>query len=375
MKKKILWAVLAVCALTAAYVFLGRARDNTALPFVNDEAALGKWRSVDFVKSPEAFKPGVKSWGGDLFLKGVTFLPGGKMFESWWTWTRGFVINKGQKTASQYSIRSLDGTDYLFMQWKTGDYVRFRKPPWYYVLVRGAYVGDGADVIKDNINLPFVNDKDALGTWTSVDFVADKEEFKPARKAWQGGLYLKELIFLPDGKSPNGWLTWTKGVVLHHGDKTASAYEIKEIGGAKYMFFEWKSGDYSIRHRKPEYYVLKKAAEIRRDNINLPFRNDPAVIGAWESVDFVETSANFDPAAIAWTGELYLKELAFLPGGKGGKPWWTWTKGVVMHSGDKTASAYEIKKIKGQAYMFFEWKSGDYVLRGMKPNYYVLKKK
>jgi len=373
--KKILLAVLAVCALAAAYLFLVRASDDTALPFVNDEAVLGKWRSVDFVQTPETFKPGVKSWGGDLFLKGATFLENGKMFEGWWNWTRGFVISKEQNTASKYLIEELGGKQYLFLQWKTGDYTRFRKTPWYYVLEKGAYVGDGSDIIKDKIDLPFVNDKEALGTWTSVDFVENKADFNPAKKSWQGGLYLKELVFLPDGKSPNGWLTWTKGAVLHHGDKTASAYEIKEIGGAKYMFFEWKSGDYTIRHRKPQYYVLKKEAEIRRDNIDLPFKNDPAVIGDWESVDFVESPANFDPAAKAWAGDLYLKELSFLPGGKGGKPWWTWTKGVVMHSGDKTASHYEIKKIKGQTYMFFEWKSGDYVLRGMKPNYYVLKKK
>ena len=35
-------------------------------------------------------------------------------------------------------------------------------------------------------------------------------------------------------------------------------YLIKEIAGSKYMFFEWKSGDYTIRHMKPKYYVLKK---------------------------------------------------------------------------------------------------------------------
>jgi len=226
-----------------------------------------------------------------------------------------------------------------------------------------------------DISLPFVNDAGVIGTWTSVDYVERPELFVPARKNREGDLYLKELVFLPEGKSPNGWLTWTRGVVMHHGDKTASRYEIKEIGGQKYMFFEWKSGDYTVRRQKPEYYVLKKTAEIRRDKIDLPFKNDPAVIGDWQSVDFVERPARFDPAARAWNGELYLKELAFLPNGMGGKPWWTWTKGVVMHHGDRTASRYELKKIGGQTYMFFEWKSGDYVLRGAKPYYYVLKKK
>ncbi len=229
--------------------------------------------------------------------------------------------------------------------------------------------------ITDDIGLAFVNDPGVLGTWRSVDFVDKPELFKPGERASAVDLYLKEMVFLPEGKSPNGWLTWTKGVVMHHGDKTASRYEIKEMGGAKYMFFEWKSGDYTMHHMAPKYYVLKKEAEIRRDNIDRPFKNDPSVIGEWESVDFVESPDKFDPAAQAWHGDLYLKEMTFLPQGKGGKPWWTWTKGVVMHHGDKTASRYDIKKIKGQAYMFFEWKSGDYVFRGAKPFYYVLKKK
>jgi bla regulator protein BlaR1 len=226
---------------------------------------------------------------------------------------------------------------------------------------------------EDDINLPFVNDPAALGSWKAVAFVAKPEDFKPGEA--QGDLYLKELVFLPDGKSPNGWLTWTKGAVLHHGDKTASRYEIRKINGADYLFFEWKSGDYTLRHQTPKYYVLKKEATVRFDNINLPFKDDSRVAGEWESVDFVESPGNFNPAARAWAGDLYLKKLVFLSGGKGGNPWWTWTRGVVMHQGDHTASHYEIKKIKGAEYMFFEWKSGDYIFRGAKPFYYVLKKK
>lgn len=229
--------------------------------------------------------------------------------------------------------------------------------------------------LEDELSLPFVNDAAVIGAWHSVDFVAKPELFSPAKRAWGGDLFLKELVFLPEGKSPNGWLTWTKGVLMHHGDKTASRYQIRELNGEKYLFFEWKSGDYTIRHRAPEYYVLKKAAEIKRDKTDLPFKNDPAVVGEWESVDFVESPEKFNPAVRVWRGDLYLKELVFLPKGKGGKPWWTWTKGVVMHHGDKTASKYEIMKIAGADYLFLEWKSGDYIFRGAKPFYYVLKKK
>ena len=112
-----------------------------------------------------------------------------------------------------------------------------------------------------------------------------------------------------------------------------------------------------------------------QDNINLPFVNDPQVIGEWESVDFVANPSDFNPDKLNWKGGLYLKGLTFLEDGRTAKPWWTWTKGVLIHHGDKTASHYEIREIQGQLYMFFEWKSGDVMVLGMKPSYYVLKKK
>jgi bla regulator protein BlaR1 len=54
------------------------------------------------------------------------------------------------------------------------------------------------------------------------------------------------------------YMKWTKGIVVHYGDKTASHYSIVSMNGSEYMFFEWKSGDYVFRHMKPYYYVLKK---------------------------------------------------------------------------------------------------------------------
>jgi len=122
------------------------------------------------------------------------------------------------------------------------------------------------------------------------------------------------------------------------------------------------------------------------DDINLAFVNDPAVLGEWESVDFVRTPAQFVPGKPSFTGERYLKVMKFLPDGvmawaiESGEaavlPFMAWTKGVVMHrGGDKTAARYTIKEINGALYLFFEWKSGDYIIRHQKPRYYVLKKK
>lgn len=129
----------------------------------------------------------------------------------------------------------------------------------------------------DEVDLPFVNDPDIIGTWASVDFVREIDYFTPNQSKWKGDLYLTEMVFATDGVvasvsvmsseegvptikvyAPAPWFKWTKGVVTHANALTASAYQIKEIDGSTYLFLEWKSGDYTIRGMKPQYYVLKK---------------------------------------------------------------------------------------------------------------------
>lgn len=122
-----------------------------------------------------------------------------------------------------------------------------------YMTLQGRYV----DITK----YPFVNDPNVIGKWVSIDFVRKPEEFTPGQQRWQWGLFLKELQFFDGGTTQWGW-QWTKGLLLSPNSHTASRYIIKNIDGEQYMFFEWKSGDYTILHRKPAYYVLKKEKEI-----------------------------------------------------------------------------------------------------------------
>ncbi len=120
--------------------------------------------------------------------------------------------------------------------------------------------------------------------------------------------------------------------------------------------------------------AVSRGQDRLEDNIDLAFKDDPQVVGRWKSVDFVKTMDMFEPNQRSWRGDLFLKELEFLPNGKTGKSWWTWTKGVLMHSGNRTAAAYTITEQDNAMYMFLEWKSGDYTIRRQKPSFYVLKK-
>lgn len=115
----------------------------------------------------------------------------------------------------------------------------------------------------------FVLDPEAVGRWESVDFVAAKENFQPGRILWQGGLYLKGLELFPNGTTAGPW-SWTKGSLYHPGDKTTAHYEIHDMAGVRYMFFEWMSGDVTIRHQKPWYYVLKKIDTESAPPITMP---------------------------------------------------------------------------------------------------------
>jgi bla regulator protein BlaR1 len=116
-----------------------------------------------------------------------------------------------------------------------------------------------ATVIVDNIDFPFVGDPALIGTWKSVDFVEFIEEFDPDHIQWHAGFPLKELTFFEGGTTASTEWKWTKGILIHLQNQTAARYVIQEIRGAAYLFFEWKSGDYTIRHMVPWYYVQKKA--------------------------------------------------------------------------------------------------------------------
>jgi hypothetical protein len=294
-----------------------------------------------------------------------------------------FEIDKRDRTVMEINVSPIPGSE---------SHKKAHIPPTSYINEQGRLV--------DKVDYPFVNDPKVVGGWKSVDFVREISQFDPHKKYWRGKIWLNHIIFEEGGTMPRSEQTWTKGLVLD--DDTASKYIIREIDGSAYMFYEWKSGDYTIRYMKPAYYVLKKVSteslkyepkygkkadipptshinEEGRivDKIDWPFVNDPQLIGTWESVDFVGEMEEFEPGQKQWgdgEGDLYLKGLIFKPNGKTFKPWWTWTKGLVFHSGDKTASKYTIKDIEGSTYMFYEWKSGDYVFRYSKPSYYVLKK-
>jgi len=101
------------------------------------------------------------------------------------------------------------------------------------------------------------------------------------------------------------------------------------------------------------------------------FENDLQLIGAWQSVDFVNEVNEFQAGTKIWTGDLFLKELEFKENGKSSKSI-IWTKDWIYTADGKTKAQYHIKSIDGNTYLFLPWLSGDVIIRGMKPAYYVV---
>jgi bla regulator protein BlaR1 len=256
---------------------LSKHQDKVDYSFVNDAQLIGRWQSVDFVKEINDFKVDTKSCNDDLFVKELNFLQDGKVSKTAFTWTKDLILDKSQKTASKYVIKEINGSTYMFFEWKNGDYTMRGMKPNYYVMKKvnsvpslttnmyGKEVGNGK---VDKIDYSFVNDQQVIGNWKSVDFVKNTSDFKPGNQSCQSDLVLDSLNFSKDGnlnsrfskdgKISNLKLTWTKSIVINKNNKTASKYMIKEINGSTYMFYEWKNGDYINGGREPYYYVLEK---------------------------------------------------------------------------------------------------------------------
>jgi hypothetical protein len=213
----------------------------------------GTWESVDFVRNVDDFKPGQKSWQGDLFLKDFTADAGGGTSQGW-TWTEGWITHSNGTTRAQYYIKEIDGTSCLFLPWLSGDVTERGQQPSYYVMKPSGAASPSAQPSS-----PATAQAQTLaGDWVSVDFVRSFDDFKPGQKSWQGDLFLTEFRAELGGGTSLGW-TWTEGSVTHSNGTTRFPYLIKEIDGTSYLFLPWLSGDVTERGQQPSYYVMVSA--------------------------------------------------------------------------------------------------------------------
>lgn len=230
--------------------------------------------------------------------------------------------------------------------------------------------------IRENINLPFVNDEKVIGKW---EIINDDNTLMGDKK--------RVMYFLPGGEQY--WCYgWTKGkLIFDDGCNTfVNEYTLEEHSDGLYMFIKFKSYDYVksgritpvvMKQIDNRYYTKNEIS--RKDNINLPFRNDERIIGKWKAIDFIAVKEDF--SAFENKQGLYFKEIDFLQNGEckatygneiiSGKEKVCWTKGYMIRKWNSTACAYEIRRIDEKDYLIIEWKSGDYRFGGRDTDYYV----
>lgn len=121
--------------------------DDMDIPFVNDERVLGDWKAVDFIRNKDEFAPDVNHipeerlffkhmhFGEDGFFTSVYMdeTTSGKEIQSW---TKGYVLKHYNHTACAYEIVTVNDTDYMIIEWKSGDYRWGGYDTDYYVFIR-----------------------------------------------------------------------------------------------------------------------------------------------------------------------------------------------------------------------------------------------
>lgn len=130
--------------------------DKTDYPFESDDSVIGIWNAVDYVSDPLLFNP-ERQYTPSLFLSSVIFYDTGlyesRTYEyyenSTWTkkaeyrsfpakWTKGLVMENNQDNiaSSRYFIATVNDKEYLFLEYKNGNYVYRNAASWYYVFTK-----------------------------------------------------------------------------------------------------------------------------------------------------------------------------------------------------------------------------------------------
>lgn len=115
--------------------------DNINMPFISDDKVIGKWNSVGFVNNIQDFS--IDNQIFDLPLKYIEFKADGTVEQKYmddeiWhdKWTAGYVLNLHRTTAAKYEIHNINGAEYLFLEWKMGNYIYGDKVTDFYVFSR-----------------------------------------------------------------------------------------------------------------------------------------------------------------------------------------------------------------------------------------------
>lgn len=165
MKRAVIFYIIIVLLTNASVQ-----ADSTGLKNI-DTNIIGDWITVDFVKDIGSFDPSQSSTTRELFLKGLSFQSNSTVryvFKnntgSPTKWEAG-KIHVSPERPALYHIKNIDGCDYLFCEWISGDVTERGMKPSYYVLKKGVLEQKPAEASSGNFR--------TIKTIQQVDFYDD----------------------------------------------------------------------------------------------------------------------------------------------------------------------------------------------------------
>lgn len=117
-------------------------KDNIDLEFKEDKNIIGFWKSIDCIFNKNNFNPEIKQYPGKLYLTDISVSPDAKVTINFSdgeikksSYTKDYIYNLCyDDTACKYELKTINGKEYMIIEWKSGDYVFGGFVVCYYVL-------------------------------------------------------------------------------------------------------------------------------------------------------------------------------------------------------------------------------------------------
>lgn len=165
-------------------------------------------------------------------------------------------------------------------------------------------------------------------------------------------------------------------------DQLAGAYGAlcRAAGERRYQiigpFIERWHNDTTVEVSVPICRLEEEPDSSRNEELNIPFVDDPDMVGRWEMVDQIPCMEAFCPGHPKAKGPFTIPEIYFLPHGE--RYWiFGWSKGVLLTSmgypKQISRNRYTVKELEKQRYLFVEMKLGDYHRYGGRPEIWALR--
>lgn len=230
------------------------------MPFVNDEAVLGKWEYFDTIQTRNEFttKPDLDKKTG--LSNHIYFLPEGEKYWIYEGWTRNYLLvhygGDEPILCYRYSVEDIEGSSFMFLEIDKAHVEVFRK-------TSNKHFTRMEIGRREDVNIPFELDDKIIGVWNVVGYVENIDDFTGCTALGET-FWLRKIAFHPDGTvtrvySDEEWHDrWTRGRLLDQNKLTVSHYTFKTIEDKEYMFLEWKMGNYVYGGMPPSYYVFRR---------------------------------------------------------------------------------------------------------------------